>query len=665
MKDASFRAKLVARRTYCRPKEDGTYETWDEVCDRVTAHQRWLWERALGRVLNVDEEGELYELRQYMLSRKVLPSGRILWMGGTEQARRTEIALFNCCFATVRDVYSAVDAYYLLLNGCGVGFVPEAGLLNGFSKEAKIDVIRSDNNKTKGYPHNAERSYTNDDGEYVWQLKVGDSGVAWAKAFGKLLTMKRPVDRIVLDFSEIRAPGQRLSGYGWLSSGDEQISKALVKVCEILNRRADMLLDEMDILDIVNLTGTTLTSRRSAQIAMLRSDNKNAGRFASAKKDHYEKAPWRSQSNNTLVFYDKPSKLELRGLFAQMLEDGGSEPGLYNGEAALRRAPWFAGTNPCGEILLGDGGLCNLVEVDLGKFIHDPNNVTRAVRLIARANYRQTCVNLKDDVLSDKWHETQEFLRLCGVGLTGIVKFLDGIKAEKSSPEIAESIFRVLRVAATEGADSMAKELNLPQAKAITTVKPSGTLGKLMDTTEGLHRPIGRYIFNWIKFDANDPFVTELTQANYKVIPDPYSPNNVIVCVPVDYGAGNWDLVETDHGVVEVNLEPAITQLERYRLLMDNYVDHNASVTIYYDPSEVTEIVEWLFEEWDSYVGVSFILRADPTKTAKDLGYPYLPQEVVTKEAYEEYSGSLGEVNIDGGDMLSLEECGGGACPVR
>ncbi len=150
MKDASFRAKLVARRTYCRPKEDGTYETWEEVCDRVTAHQRWLWERALGRDLNVDEEGELYELRQFMLSRKVLPSGRILWMGGTEQARRTEIALFNCCFATVRDVYSAVDAYYLLLNGCGVGFIPEAGLLNGFSKEAKIDVIRSESNKTKG-----------------------------------------------------------------------------------------------------------------------------------------------------------------------------------------------------------------------------------------------------------------------------------------------------------------------------------------------------------------------------------------------------------------------------------------------------------------------------------------------------------------------------------
>jgi len=514
-----------------------------------------------------------------------------------------------------------------------------------------VRVVRSARTN-KGDEDNCEYMIGNS-----WVLQVGDSGVAWAKAFGKLLTMKKPVDEIVLDFTQIRPPGSVLAGYGWLSSGDEQIAKAFEKICEILNRKAGQLLDEIDIIDLINLVGTTLTSRRSAEIAMLEATNANAERFATMKDKHYEKGlHWRSQSNNTLVFYSRPSKLELRGLFAQMLEAGGSEPGFYNGENARRRAGWFSGTNPCGEILLGDGGLCNLVDIDLAKF-EDFDDLLTAIRLIARANYRQTCVNLKDGVLSAKWHETQEFLRLCGVGLTGIVKWLDATSEERGP---ARSL-QILRSVAHSAAKGMATELGLPEPKAVTTVKPSGTLGKIMDTTEGLHRPLGRYIFNWVKFHKSDEVLPALKEANYNVIPDPYSDNNVLVCLPVDNGPGRWDLVDG----VEVNLECAIKQLNRYKLLMDNYVDHNASVTISYDPEEVNDIVEWLYENWDSYVGVSFILRTDPTKTAKDLGYPYMPQEVVTRAAYEEYVAGLGHVDLTGSAMLETDECAGGACPVR
>ena len=643
----SFRAELLTRRTYCRPLEDGTYENWAEVCLRVIGHQRWLWERAQGKPLNDDQERELSALLDVMYKRIALPSGRILWMGGTAQARKTEIAMFNCAFGVVRDVYSAVDAFYLLLNGCGVGFKPEAGLLNGFAQPVDLEIIRS-KQQMRGRETNAD-AFIGD----TWRLQIGDSGLAWAKALGKLLAMKQPVSKIVLDTSEIRKGGQPLRGYGWLSSGDEQIVKAFVEICAIMNRKAGQLLDELDILDIINLVGTTLTSRRSAEIAMLDYDNPKMEDFVYAKKDHYDGGkPWRSQSNNSVVFYSRPSKFELRGFFAAMLEAGGSEPGLVNGENARRRAPWFKGTNPCGEILLPDGGLCNLVDVDLGKMVDMSNEeIALIFKLIGRANYRQTCVNLKDGVLSDRWHETNQFLRLCGVGVTGVVKW----EARKDfNPEM-------LRFHAQDGAMSMAEELGLPVPQAVTTIKPSGTLGKIMDTTEGLHKPLGRYVFNWVKFDINDPLVPKLAAANYTVKPDPYSTNNVIVCLPVDNGDLGWESVDD----IEVNLEPAVTQLTRYKRWMDGYVDHNASVTISYDPSEVPAIVDWLHKNWDHYVGVSFILRTDPTKTAEDLGYPYLPQEVVSRETHDRYVSQLLPVDIDGGEMLATDECAGGACPVR
>ena len=73
-------------------------------------------------------------------------------------------------------------------------------------------------------------------------------------------------------------------------------------------------------------------------------------------------------------------------------------------------------------------------------------------------------------------------------------------------------------------------------------------------------------------------------------------------------------------------------------------------------------------ENWDDYVGVSFIYRNDPTKTAKDLGYTYLPQEVVSKEEYEKYVSQLKEVDLDSANTfeeLDEEGCMSGVCPIK
>ena len=88
----SIRAEIVTRRTYNRPKdkEGKKFETWEETIDRVISHQRWLWTRAKKKpwqeevTLKKEEEEELEKLRTLFLERKALPSGRTLWLGGTE-----------------------------------------------------------------------------------------------------------------------------------------------------------------------------------------------------------------------------------------------------------------------------------------------------------------------------------------------------------------------------------------------------------------------------------------------------------------------------------------------------------------------------------------------------------------------------------------------------
>ena len=657
---SDIRASVVTRRTYNRPLNDeGTvFETWEATVDRVIDHQQWLWERAKADKLNQGELGELNEFRELMLARKALTSGRTLWLGGTDVAKKHEASQFNCSFGKIETVHDVVDAFWLLLQGCGVGFEPVVGTLNGFAKETEIETFRS-SRTDKGREHNVSETRVIGD-RRIYKLSIGDSAKAWAKALGKLMALKEPVDKIILDYTEIRPAGTRLKGYGWISSGDDTLHIALGRICDIMNKRAGQLLTRMDILDVLNHMGTTLSSRRSAEIAVMPVTDVEVDEFISAKKDFWlHDNAHRQQSNNSLMFWNKPTKWELSYIFDRMVEAGGSEPGFINAEAAKKRAPHFKGVNPCAEILLGNKSFCNLVEIDWGKYLNDFDGLNKAVYLAARANYRQTCVNLDDGILQRSWHELNEFLRLCGVGATGIVKFLDHNKHKNIA-----SMLQQLRASARNGANDVADELGLPRPKLVSTVKPSGTLSKIMSTTEGVHKPLGKYIFNNVTFSKHDPIVPIMTAAGYTVVEKPFEPDSVLVTFPVAYDDVEFEEVDGKF----LNLETAVEQLDRYKLMMDNYVDHNCSVTISYDQAEIPSIIEWILTNWDSYVGVSFIYRNDPTKTAADLGYAYLPQEVVTKETYDEYVSKLAEVDIENAnsfDELTDDECATGACPIR
>lgn len=739
---------------------------------------------------------------------------------------------------TVGNNHNFVLSNGAVVHNCGVGFSPVDGVLNGFPRQLlpvegeisgfkskpEIEVIRS-TRKDKGCEFNREELYKDPAGKLVWILKVGDSGLAWAKAAGKILAMKHPVDKIILDFTEIRPSGQLLKGFGWISSGDEKVSRAFSAICQILIKRSDSLLTKIDIMDVMNWLGTGISSRRSAEMAMMSAEDMEAEEFATAKKDYWKNGNvQRGQSNNSLVFYHKPTKRELRGIFSQMVDSGGSEPGFVNGVAAKKRAPWFKGMNPCGEILLGDKSFCNLVTIALPRFNGRFNDIRNAYRLFSRANYRQTCVNLDDGTLQRTWHELNQFLRLTGAGAAGIEQW--------EYSESAEHI-QQLRSWAREACDSMADELRLPRSKAVTTIKPDGclesgtrvkttegnlplielfyrsgyislstlptgfhpireeiyvwdhnnqkqkitklfnngygkqlksvhladgqiinstpdhkflvgadawkeakslaegdiivkcdegeyygievlkvtnrkssnepvlsldieventhcyqlssgivshnTVGKVLDVTEGIHRPLGRYIINNVIVAKGSKLHMAVKKAGYRVFDHPSDSSNVVVSMPVSYEGCKFTRVEVPNGggFVEINDESAVSQLERYKLWMKNYVDHNCSITISYSTDEVEDIINWLHKNWDEYVGVSWIFRinprdlvGDPTLIAAKLGYEYLPQYPITEEEYSNYTSGLKMINLDSTNVSSLDlddssDCAGGACPVR
>ena len=997
------RARAVDLRTYCRPldEEGSAFESREQMIKRAyVEHHKQLY-RANGRK---PDGQELVALERLALEGKSSLAGRTQWLGGTPYAHERACCQYNCAYSTVDSVYSLVDVSWMLLNGSGVGFSPRAGVLHGYTKPIpELVVVPSERPKDYRGRETNEEVKPDSSNDFTWTIRVGDSAAAWAKAGGKLFSFKGTAKRLVLDFSEVRGPGGRLKGYGWICNGHEPLAIAFRAIHNILNDNAGNLLDEIQIMDVVNWWGSVLSSRRSAQLCQLDEHNPRVAEYQRAKYRYWDTNPQRRQSNNGISFWSKPSKARIEEVLRHADECGGC-PSMINASALLDKAgygerinpcyapetlvitaegalriealvgreatiwdgndwrpidnfrctgtdrevlkvdlqdgssirvtpqhtmvledgtrieaqdlgvgdrllltdieydgpisakgaylkgfligdgtsdagvpslrlystkymcqqqliasalelpidrkgpdiplgfrkekavdrmtmtglgklkselapwasnykkglpdgvycwdrkskcefvaglfdadgcavdtakgysyqivsihrPFLAGlqmllksmgvrskigipraasfkdmpggtyycreswrltisqhaakklaqqvmferltsfanrmpsnaprsragrveavtrdgieekvycctvpgthtvalgvgviTGQCGETILANRSVCNVVTNCLPRFRKKFAELERAIYTIARANYRQTCVDMRDGVLTPEWHQTNESLRLCGVSLTGIVQ----------ADWITNNQIRRMRNAAIAGAYSMADEWNLPRPKAITLGKPEGTGSKAFggldvgEIAEGMNRPLGRYILNWINFSMHDPLVGLLEAAGYRSLPNPSDPHNVLVCFPVEYSNIRFDVFEGK----EVNFEPATAQLDRYLRWTTLWADHNMSCTISYSPHEIGAIVDWIDRNWDlGFLAASFLRRNDPTKTARDLGHPYLPQEVTTEGPFREYQAQLRDVDwakVTGlFEISDASDCVGGACPVR
>jgi ribonucleoside-diphosphate reductase alpha chain/ribonucleoside-triphosphate reductase len=102
-------------------------------------------------------------------------------------------------------------------------------------------------------------------------------------------------------------------------------------------------------------------------------------------------------------------------------------------------------------------------------------------------------------------------------------------------------------------------------------------------------------------------------------------------------------------------------------MFMENYVDHNCSITVHVRDDEWDKVEQWVWENWNDVVALSFL-------SLDDNFYELLPYESISKEKYEEMSSKMKpfipsllgkyekvETELDIGD----ESCDSGVCPIR
>jgi hypothetical protein len=157
--------------------------------------------------------------------------------------------------------------------------------------------------------------------------------------------------------------------------------------------------------------------------------------------------------------------------------------------------------------------------------------------------------------------------RLLGVSLTGIC---DNKIAR--SPEI----LRNLKTRALETNSKIAHMLGINPSKAITTVKPSGTVSLLVGTSSGIHPRFSQYYLRRIRMHYLDPLAMKLKKAGLAMETDKFNDTISIVTIPI----------KAPENSIFASQMLALDQLELWKILKTNYCEHNPSMTCYVRKNE-------------------------------------------------------------------------------
>jgi ribonucleoside-diphosphate reductase alpha chain/ribonucleoside-triphosphate reductase len=445
----------------------------------------------------------------------------------------------------------------------------------------------------------------------------------------------------------------------------DKIQQLLIRRSAIENKDR-VKLKSIDCMDIANIIGENVVSggvRRTAEIMIIDPDDQEC---IEAKNDLYKQidGQWimndelshRQVSNNSIYYQEKPSREKLNWQIKQMRNSG--EPAFINAEAAKKRTKTFNGVNPCGEILLDTKGLCNLTTLNVEAYVQeddalDLEGILDAQKMSVRASYRLTTVELE----LPKWDRQHKENKIVGCSLTG---WQDAMNRLKYSREEQIDLLRKLRAAAREEVEKYAKELGEAAPELVTTVKPEGTQSQLPTVSSGVHYSHSPYYLRRVRISADDPLVKVCEELDYPVYPEVGQRMEDCITKVVEFP------VKAPEGKTKYDVS-AIEQLEDYKMFMDNYVDHNVSITVHVREHEWDLVEKWLWENWDEVVAVTFLALDDNF-------YELLPYESISEEEYREKVEALApfrpsliskyekeEVLFDIGD----DGCESGVCPIR
>ena len=281
-------------------------------------------------------------------------------------------------------------------------------------------------------------------------------------------------------------------------------------------------------------------------------------------------------------------------------------------------------TGNCGEILLRSKQMCNLSE----SVLRPGDNLETVKAKVTVATILGTLqASLTDfKYLSPEWKKNTEEERLLGVSLTGVMDWWPSVGEER-----AIQILQQARRTTVEVNAIVAQAIGIPASASITCVKPSGTVSQLVDSSSGIHARYAPYYIRTVRADNNDPMC--------KFLKDQGVPNEPDVTKPKHTTVFSFPK-RSPEGAVCTKDMTAIDQLEMWKVLADEWCDHNPSTTIQVKEDEWVGVFSWMYNEWDAICGIALLPYSEHT-------YQQAPYQEITKEEYEKMVSEMPKIEWD------------------
>jgi ribonucleoside-triphosphate reductase (thioredoxin) len=638
--------EITFLRTYSRLKEDGTKETWSDVCVRVingmyslqkdwAKQNRLPWSDAKAAASAKEAFDRLFNL-------KWTPPGRGLWVMGTDivNNQKNSAALQNCAFVSTNEMTKANPAKPF-------GFLMEASMLG-------VGVGFDDKGADKGFeifePVEAQ--------EYV----IPDTREGWMESTVALINsyLKPEQKNLEFNYAEIRPYGTPIKTFGGTASGPEPLIKLHNHIKKLFTGRKGEPLTRRDIADIGNMIGVCVVSgnvRRSAELLIGRIDDedflnlKNAEKFPDRNSYDPEAPGWAWMSNNSV---EVSVGTNFDPIVDGIVRNG--EPGViwmdmsrqYGriADGVNNKDHRVVGYNPCAEQSLESFEMCTLVETYLNRHetVEDFKRTLKFAYLYAKT------VTL----LPTHWEETNAIMqrnRRIGTSISGVANFADNKGLHILRDWMDEGY------AVVKGYDQTYSEwLGIRESIKMTTVKPSGTVSILAGESPGVHWTAGgKFFLRAIRFANNDPMLPLFKMAQYRIEPASESPETTsVVFFPIKSDAARS---EKDVSIYEKMALAA--QAQRY------WSDNSVSVTVTFDVEKESEAVGTALHMYDGQLKtVSFLPMGNHV-------YPQMPYTQITEDEYLEYSMILFSIDFTGvyagmaSDAIGEAYCTTDACEIK
>ena len=612
--------------------EEKRRETWEETVDR---YFRFFKEHLKDNYNYIFKDQDISELRKAVLNLDIMPSMRCLMTAGPA-LKKENVAGYNCAYIHVDSIRSFDEILYVLMNGTGIGF----------SVERRY---------TEQLPFIPPELHDTDT-----TIIVADSKLGWARAFKELVALLYSGHIPKWDLSNVRKAGSILKTFGGRASGPEPLESLFKFTIKTAQEARGRKLKSIECHDIVCKVAEVVVVggvRRSALLSLSDIDDDEMRHAKSGAWFHEN--PQRALANNSANYHDEPSTGTFLREWTALYDSKSGERGIFSSRASALQAKinsdrlvdqelYSFGTNPCSEIILRSREFCNLSEV----VIRSGDTMTEIGKKVKLATMlgtiQSTLTNFK--YLSKDWRKNCEEERLLGVSLTGI---MDNSLTANPKPESLQNLRRI----AVHTNEALAQEIGINPSASITCVKPSGTVSQLVDSASGIHSRHSPYYIRRVRMDAKDPMTTFMQDLKWVWEPDITKPNETVVfSFPV----------KSPKGSITREKRSAIQQLEVWALYQEHWCQHKPSITITVKEDEWLEVGSWVYNNFNTMSGVSFLPHTDHS-------YKQAPYEDCNKRTFNQLNNMICEA--DWSTLTQYEEedytvasqelaCSAGFCEV-